>query len=173
MTDWEDIWRKKTAAMHENTQTLVGALKGLEIFRVSMHYEGSGDEGHYGTPVIWVLDDNDNEVRRRSVETPHVTWNPGEESLDSPVFDWGGLEVSIRGWTPDGWATKSTPIAEALEEVMVKAVEFKIGGDWEDNYGAEGSADLHMETGVVTIEHGERYLQEEWQTQFLRPGGEE
>lgn len=127
MADPEDWWtqyRKKEAKRLEQAermaQYLMGALQFLGVKRVTMSFDGSGDDGEMGDPVYEPI--------------PQAGLPEGVDSL---------VGVSCAGQLPGGWEINAGSSGVVLIDVAAGTCEVNI--EWRDDEDEEDDEFLDEE----------------------------
>lgn len=169
---WEMMRREESAALQLNLETIVNALLDAKGVEVVMYYNGEGDAGYCGPPVLTRADGS-----RALLSGAELPFNQpvADGSLDVDELS-GSRRVPLRSWSPTaGWNDVRWKLGAAVETFMVGVLEHHYNG-WEDNDGGEGTVTMFLRARAVTIAHSQ-YVQELLQlepiTIGLAPPGEE
>lgn len=127
---------EKTAvneAMALNKAAIFPALIAAGISRVTVDYDGGGDEGNLELPVAFDAESNEVEFPGTKVTIITLGFNDIRQSPETHV------------------------LRDAIESVACTLVERTHGG-WEDGEGACGQIDFNVAAETITLEHRSRFV---------------
>lgn len=137
--------------VNSNFKNILKVLKNLQMTRVELRYEGSGDSGFFDQPIFYYLNS-----RKKTVVS-----KLSHDELDTHTVEYARHRSSFdhesKQWIP----VVSKSIAPLTEAVSDLANDFLVHhhGGWENNEGGYGSVTIDVTNSTMSLDHKDYILE--------------